>query len=425
MPRFHRILRIFDLVLGLLLLPALFSNSSQVPARSFYERARSYARAVEFDYFGWTLDAIGVKLGQAALDTPAYFSETARRQVVSDYLQLTYQILVDEYDLELIYTDPSISDPEAASADLRARLDEAYARQRSLAPLAEAVLEEQISALLAELDLTTLGQPLPPISFHMSPLPYHLIISPRDKIQQDAAIGIIPDLPLDRQVKIEEQVAAALDVSTLVVPVGGIGTYPSMVMRTTSLQWLADVISHEWIHNWLSLRPLGFNYGGTPELRTMNETTASIAGTEIAALFIRRYYPDLASAYGLEAVSAPLAPVPPGGFPRPVFDYWSEMHTTRVHVDELLAEGKIEEAEAYMEMRRQVFWENGYHIRKLNQAFFAFYGAYADIPGGAAGEDPVGPAVRALRAQSASLTEFLKTIAAMSSFEELQKAVSP
>ncbi len=62
-----------------------------------------------------------------------------------------------------------------------------------------------------------------------------------------------------------------------------------------------------------------------------------------------------------------------------------------------LPQGKIDEAETYMEQRRQLFWQNGYLIRKLNQAYFAFHGAYADVPGGAAGEDPVGPAVRALR----------------------------
>ncbi len=78
-----------------------------------------------------------------------------------------------------------------------------------------------------------------------------------------------------------------------------------------------------------------------------------------------------------------------------------------------------------MEQRRLFFWQNGYAIRKLNQAYFAFYGAYADVPGGAAGEDPVGPAVRALRAQSASLTAFLKTISQMDSFKQLQAAVSP
>jgi hypothetical protein len=89
----------------------------------------------------------------------------------------------------------------------------------------------------------------------------------------------------------------------------------------------------------------------------------------------------------------------------------------------LLAAGKIDEAESYMEQRRQLFVQNGYTIRKLNQAYFAFYGAYADVPGGAAGEDPVGPAVRALRAHSKSLADFINRIAWMTSFDELKKAV--
>jgi hypothetical protein len=99
------------------------------------------------------------------------------------------------------------------------------------------------------------------------------------------------------------------------------------------------------------------------------------------------------------------------------------MHETRVQADEILAEGKIEEAEAYMEERREYLWEHGYLIRKLNQAYFAFHGAYADVPGGAAGQDPVGPAVRTLREQSGSLADFINTIAWMTSFEELQQAI--
>ena len=99
------------------------------------------------------------------------------------------------------------------------------------------------------------------------------------------------------------------------------------------------------------------------------------------------------------------------------------MNITRVTADTLLAEGKIEEAEAYMEQRRLVFLENGYLLRKINQAYFAFHGAYASSPGGAAGQDPVGPAVRALREQSESLADFVNTIARMTSFEQLQEAV--
>ncbi len=191
-----------------------------------------------------------------------------------------------------------------------------------------------------------------------------------------------------------------------------------MVMLTTSLDWLSDTIAHEWTHNWLTLRPLGLNYETSSELRTMNETTASIAGHEIAMLVLKHYYPELSTGYAIQTVNLPFRSS------HAVFNFNTEMHITRVHVDELLVQGKIAEAETYMEQRRQLFWKNGYAIRKLNQAYFAFYGAYADTPGGAAGEDPVGPAVRLLRERSASLTDFLKTIAQMDSFQQLQAAVS-
>jgi len=194
-----------------------------------------------------------------------------------------------------------------------------------------------------------------------------------------------------------------------------------MVYQTNSLEWLSDVVAHEWIHNYLTLRPLGLNYMDNQEMRTINETTASIAGTEIGRALLETYYPELLPP------PAPAAP-PPAAAPQPAeppeFDYHVEMRETRVEVDRLLAEGKIEEAEAYMENRRVEFWQNGYHIRKLNQAFFAFHGSYADDPrGGAAGEDPVGAAVRSLRLQSSSLEDFLNRISWITSFEELQQLV--
>ena len=99
------------------------------------------------------------------------------------------------------------------------------------------------------------------------------------------------------------------------------------------------------------------------------------------------------------------------------------MHQTRVTVDGLLAEGRTAEAEAYMESRRRIFWEHGYLIRRLNQAYFAFYGAYADEPGGAAGEDPVGAAVRELWAQSPSPAAFLRRIAWMNDYADLLDAL--
>ena len=81
------------------------------------------------------------------------------------------------------------------------------------------------------------------------------------------------------------------------------------------------------------------------------------------------------------------------------------------------------EAEEYMEARRRFMWENGYQLRRLNQAYFAFHGAYADITAGAAGSDPVGPAVVSLRNKSQSLADFINTISWMSSFDQLQQAI--
>ena len=41
-----------------------------------------------------------------------------------------------------------------------------------------------------------------------------------------------------------------------------------------------------------------------------------------------------------------------------------------------------------MEEKRQFLAANGYYIRKLNQAYFAFHGSYADTAGSI---DPIGP----------------------------------
>lgn len=420
---FQRILRILDLIIYLLLGILLLTASNPISLEPA-GRARAFTRSIEFDYFSWSLEAALLKLQSGATGLPYYLDHESRKQVVMQHLFLTERILQAESQLNVLYADPAITDKEAASARLRAELEALYSRQQNLMPLAESVLQEQVGVVLAELNLTTGGQPVPPLLYHSSAVPMGLIISPRDHIEQLANISVQPDLSVDQQATLEDQVAAELDVSTLVVGIGGVGVYPTMVMRTTSLPWLTDTIAHEWAHNFLTLRPLGFLYDATPELRTMNETTASIVGSEVGPLVIQSYYPELAdaSASPLQLASFGQASPNPEDEPPP-FDFRAEMHETRITADQLLAEGKVEEAEAYMEARREIFWQNGYAIRKLNQAYFAFYGAYADIPGGPAGKDPVGPAVRALRAQSGSLAEFVNRISRMTSFEQLQAAI--
>jgi hypothetical protein len=152
-----------------------------------------------------------------------------------------------------------------------------------------------------------------------------------------------------------------------------------------------------------------------PQLRTINETVASIVGTEVGATVIEQLYPEYVPLPAAETTTPPLEP---GA--EPPFDFRAEMGLTRLEVDRLLDEGEIEAAEAYMEARRRFFVTNGYNIRKLNQAYFAFYGAYADTPG-ATGGDPIGPTLLGLRAQSSSLREFMDRVSGVTSFEALQE----
>jgi hypothetical protein len=95
------------------------------------------------------------------------------------------------------------------------------------------------------------------------------------------------------------------------------------------------------------------------------------------------------------------------------------MNETRVTVDSLLAQGKIEEAERYMEQQRRLFVAHGYRIRKLNQAYFAFYGGYQSPGAGAGGADPIGPAITEIRQRSPSLRAWLETMRAITSRAQL------
>jgi hypothetical protein len=410
-------------ILAIVIAQFTLMTTSSVRAGTLPEQAAMISSGVQFDYLSWTLDAAWQKLQFGAIGVPAYLTHEQQKLVVYDYIQVTRDIESTEGELDRFYADPTIENKEAGTESLRIKLLDLTQRQKKLAPFVEAIIQGQVAEVVSELGLTTGGQPIPPVMYHVSPLPLALIISPRDKIQQEGNISLLPDLTVEQRDTLEEKVDSHLEVSSLIVPVGGIGAYPTMVMRTSDLQWMTEVVAHEWIHNFLTLRPLGIRYDTTPEMRTMNETTASIAGKEIGRQVIETYYPELISSdFSLPGlVSKKSQPVGPGSFRQP-FDFRKEMHETRTTTDQLLSEGKILEAEKYMEARRQIFWDNGYPLRKLNQAYFAFYGAYADVPGGPAGEDPVGPAVRKLREKSSSLADFLFQISKMTAFEDLLKA---
>lgn len=366
-----------------------------------------------FDFVGWEIRALVSKLAYSLIAPQRYMTEQARCDFFLDYLRLVGEIQRTDAEIRRAYTDPAVTDPEEATVGLRARLAELRAEQAARQPVAEAILEEQTAGTLVRNGFGVLGQVFPPVGVHFTPLPMLLVVSPRDRIETILYVGLRHGLDTAQQEAIEREIDTTFDVSSLVVGIGGLATYPAMLLESDSPTWVAEVSSHEWTHHYLFFRPLGWNYA-SPETRTINETVASIVGKEVGQQMIARYYPEFLPE------SPPVVSLPePSPAQPPAFDFRAEMRATRIRVDELLAQGKVREAEIYMERRRRVFVEHGYEIRKLNQAYFAFYGAYADEPG-AAGEDPIGPAVRRLREQSPDLYTFVKRVSRVTTLAELE-----
>ncbi|MDX1663445.1 MAG: hypothetical protein R3272_06600 [Candidatus Promineifilaceae bacterium] len=369
----------------------------------------------EFDFLLWFLDALAVKAAGAASGAGAFLEPGAGSELVLSYLELTGEAQRLEGELNLIYADPEIADPALAGQDLAQSLAETRAELAFLQPLAEDVIQEQVATILSEEGFDVLGQVFPPVEMNMTPLPLVMIVSPREEIRRIYSVPLVAGLPTPEREALEVGVRRTIDRSALVVPIGGIGLYPAMIVETTNVNFLMDTVAHEWAHHWLTLQPLGVRYFATPEMRTINETVASIVGTEIGARVVRRFYPAFIPPQ-IEGAQEAAGELPSQD--ADIFDFRAEMAETRIEVDHLLEAGEVAAAEAYMEARRELFVARGYPIRKLNQAYFAFYGAYADTPG-ATGDDPVGPTVQALRAQSPSLRAFMDRVGDVTSFEEL------
>ena len=140
----------------------------------------------------------------------------------------------------------------------------------------------------------------------------------------------------------------------------------------------------------------------------MNETVASMVSKEIGSIIYEKFYPEYESSANQSQAA------------RSEFDFNREMREIRRTVDNYLARGEIEQAEEFMEQKRQYLASMGHYIRKLNQAYFAFYGTYADSP---TSISPIGLELKKLRAQSASLKDFLNTVAAMTSRQNLRDSL--
>jgi hypothetical protein len=371
-------------------------------------------RGQRFDLVAWEVDAIAGKLGDGVRNPAAGLDEEQATQMVREHLRLAQRADQLEREIERIYADPAVAGAATASAAQRQELAAIREQLNAEASTVEAILERQLTEIIQSEGLTTAGLVWPPVRVRFSEPPQMLVVSPRDRIQRLRSVDLLPDLDSAGRTALEQTIAQEENLSTYVTGIGGYGVYPTMVIDRYGLPWTAETVAHEWIHNYLAFRPLGWSFLDGGESVVINETVASIAGEELGRTLLARYYPDL-----LPPPPAPLQTPeeideqfdePPG------FEFGPQMRATRLVVDALLEEGYVEEAEAFMEARRRTFADNGYLLRVLNQAYFAFHGSYAT---GAAASDPIGPKLTRLRELSPSLQAFMQTVSRLTNAAEL------
>ena len=406
---------VFPLLI-LLLLSLSWLIVSQIPGDNLSQQINSIVKPYRFDIGKWEVGALSNELGSLFSEQiPISSSNTS---VVITYFEDLERIKRLESVINAINDGTGQGDLEAYEEEL-----DALIRQNSeTIEIVERVLEEQVKETLIEQGIYNPWEEnsgsevnFPPVNFILSKPPRLLVVSPRDRIERIRGITLLPEIEITDMESIEEQVSE-LGYSGLVTSVGGIATYPSYVTDNAGLDYVIDTIIEEWIHQYLAFKPLGFLYildlSGIRrdyDIATMNETLAGIISEEIGAIVYNKYY----SSGETETTPPPVM--------EPVFDFNKEMRETRRAVDDLLSLGEVEEAETYMEERRQFILENGYYIRKLNQAYFAFHGTYADSP---TSINPIGNEMRQLREESDSLKDFLDIVAEMTTRQELVESTN-
>ena len=382
--------------------------------KDFDKQLSQIARPYRFHVAQWEASTVFKAAKQAICERDR--ANSVEVEKVNDYFDTVTRIKTLKSEIEAIKAGGKTGE----LASLEAELTELQQERDSLAVAAEKVITRQMKDILSQQAIynpldkyVRLKVNFPPLDFKLEKPPHLLIISPREKIESMREIMLQQEMTAAEMEQIEGEVDK-LGVSSIVVELGGFGgTYPAFVTNEASLRFTVDAAAEEWLHQYLFFRPLGFRYAmdvlGVKrdyEIATMNETVASMAGKEIGERVVENYYPDLSAEKKQDKKSG--------------FDFDNEMREIRRAVDEYLAQGEVERAEEFMEEKRQYLVSKGYHIRKLNQAYFAFHGAYADRP---TSISPIGGEMERLREQSASLKDFLMTVSSMTSREDLLESL--
>ena len=193
-------------------------------------------------------------LGQTFRGQP---SEESQDQTLRRFFSLTRQI----DDLERRLSDAEQRGQPPSDGD-RARLDTLQSERAAIENQAEATLEARLTRVAGDAGLTRslFHVVWPPMDTEFTQSPYTLVTSRRDRIELLDSSLLRDGLALDDIESIEARAEAGGDVSALAFPTGGIGAYPTIVDYPGGYERAVQLVAHEWTHNYLTLRPLGFLY---------------------------------------------------------------------------------------------------------------------------------------------------------------------
>ena len=345
---------------------------------------------------------------------------SSRRSLVRQYFRLGEEIRAVRSDLEkaTAVTGHASGSP---SPGLQAELAQLNASRSTLRDDVEEVLEATISSVLGREGIASWGKIVfPPVDVRLGEPPKLLVTSPRDRILRLHEALLNPSVNADESETMERALMDEWDLSGLVIEIGGLATIPASIASDRGLRETLALAAHEWVHQYLAahLRSLIRNSNASPEMQTLHETFSDVAGGEIGEIAYRLLGSDDVPRRNGRAQEAAKANT---SRDEDKFSFDVEMRVTRLRVDELLASGAVEEAEAYMEERRQMFVGHGHYIRKINQAYFALKGTYAES---AESTSPIAGELHEFRSLSPDLRTFMSTVSDMASYRAFLVALS-
>ena len=334
-----------------------------------------------------------------------------RLEIVDEYLQTSLLAEKEERLIEGRIARAGGASSAKGAVISREYLDELLGLQRSLRPKAEEAVESELSAVLHDQGFGLWGEVIfPPVDIRFGHLPTIIVTSRRDKIARLERLLLRPELEYIERGRLEDELLEKYDLSAIVGNLAGLSTYPTLVTDTASLRSVLRTAAHEWLHVYWFFRPFGQAFWISEEMATLNETAADIAGREMGDDTFVRMGGDLddnARRYLPQEDRDPR--------------FTRMMRETRQRTEELLAEGKVEEAEEYMKERWWQMRLGGYGLRKLNQAYFAMHGIYGES---VTSVSPIGDEVAEFRTYFDTTGDFVRALNGVSSYGEFLRRLA-